>query len=562
LFTPTQKAVMDCMQKGSPSAVQACLREAAVAMAGPEGQQARQTAKCIARADGTFDGVAGCLPAENKEALQRMQQFRQCVAVAGSEKEFVSHCIPEINVATEVRAKCVMEASRDPQKLKACVMREVPGGEDILKLATCTKDAGKDPVKLASCGAGQMGSIPSAIAACFTASSSSSTQIQECLNKADGRFAAAEKLRACAKGSVGDPAVLLRTCASDIIPADSQNLAVCLLTKGGDPKTALTTCGSLPPNAEEVVATVTCIQGAGKDPNQLSECLVRNRPNYKAALETALCVNRSGGDSSKLAVCAAARVGGTAGAVAQCLASQPAATRDPLQCAGAADPRLATAQKVYNCARKAGNIEGAIVACSDGILDQKTQEAVTCVSKANGDRTALAACAGQAILPGEAGRLAGCAASSQGAASFGVCAVAPSVNEEWRIAAECAVSSGGEPVSFASCTGGRLTIRELTKCVGGKIGEDCFGPNNTIRKYYENMFNDLIHGPSSSNEIVKAVNVVGQGLKGVGDGVEHAAREVAKELDRRKNNAQERLSKPLEKPLKTGECIFTLGNSC
>ena len=59
LFTPTQKAVMDCMQKGAPAAVQACLREAAIAMAGPEGQQAQQTAKCIASADGTLEGMSG-----------------------------------------------------------------------------------------------------------------------------------------------------------------------------------------------------------------------------------------------------------------------------------------------------------------------------------------------------------------------------------------------------------------------------------------------------------------------------------------------------------------------
>ena len=176
--------------------------------------------------------------------------------------------------------------------------------------------------------------------------------------------------------------LLLRTCANDIFPGDSQNLAVCLLAKSGDPKAALTTCGAhCPPNAEEVAETVACIQGAGKDPNRLSECLVRNRPNYKAAVETTLCVSQSGGDSSKLAACAAARVGGTAGAVAQCLASQPAGTRDPVKCAAAADPRLATAQKVYNCAQKAGDVQSALVACSDGVLDQKTQQAVTCVAK-------------------------------------------------------------------------------------------------------------------------------------------------------------------------------------
>ena len=122
-----------------------------------------------------------------------MQQFRQCVASAGSEKDFVSRCIPEINVATDARTKCAVEAGRDAQKLRACVMGEIPGGQALLKLAACTKAAGKDPAKLAACGADELGSIPSAIADCFTAIGLSSAQLQDCLNKADGRFAAAEK---------------------------------------------------------------------------------------------------------------------------------------------------------------------------------------------------------------------------------------------------------------------------------------------------------------------------------------------------------------------------------
>jgi hypothetical protein len=84
------------------------------------------------------------------------------------------------------------------------------------------------------------------------------------------------------------------------------------------------------------------------------------------------------------------------------------------------------------------------------------------------------------------------------------------MNEEWRIAAECAVQSGGNPVGFAGCTAGRLTIRELTKCFSGQIGTDCFGPNNTIVKYLNDEFNDLTHGPGRNNEIVKAIEAIGQ----------------------------------------------------
>lgn len=79
------------------------------------------------------------------------------------------------------------------------------------------------------------------------------------------------------------------------------------------------------------------------------------------------------------------------------------------------------------------------------------------------------------------------------------------MNEEWRIAAECAVNSGGEPITFASCTAGRLTVRELTKCFKG----DCFGPNNTIIVGIRNAVNDLTQGPGKNNEVVKALDAIG-----------------------------------------------------
>ena len=84
------------------------------------------------------------------------------------------------------------------------------------------------------------------------------------------------------------------------------------------------------------------------------------------------------------------------------------------------------------------------------------------------------------------------------------------MNEEWRIAAECGAESGGNPVAFAGCTAGRLTIRELTKCFTGEIGKDCFGPNNTIVKTLNNAFNDITHGPGENSDVVKAIKAISE----------------------------------------------------
>ncbi|UYO50263.1 hypothetical protein KQX64_06725 [Rhodopseudomonas palustris] len=81
------------------------------------------------------------------------------------------------------------------------------------------------------------------------------------------------------------------------------------------------------------------------------------------------------------------------------------------------------------------------------------------------------------------------------------------MNEEWRIAAECAVQTGGNPVAFAGCTATQLTIRELTKCFSGG---SCFGKNNTVVVTLRNSFHDLTEGPGRNNEIVKVIGMVSE----------------------------------------------------
>ncbi|MBY5645850.1 hypothetical protein [Rhizobium leguminosarum] len=170
-------------------------------------------------------------------------------------------------------------------------------------------------------------------------------------------------------------------------------------------------------------------------------------------------------------------------------------------------PELLKAANFYQCASSAQNTAGIMLSCSGELgIDPNVQQTVACVADSGGDRGKLVNCAAQAALPKEAARYVGCVAESQGATSFALCAAGPKMNEEWRIAAECAVQSGGQPYATAACAATRLTIRELTKCFQGNFGETCFGRNNTIRMALDNAFNDLINGPGSNSEIVKALD--------------------------------------------------------
>jgi hypothetical protein len=208
------------------------------------------------------------------------------------------------------------------------------------------------------------------------------------------------------------------------------------------------------------------------------------------------------------AACVSEHVGGDAQKIATCVANPDRAAAGI--CLLGNTPQAQALQRVSKCIEGGRDASSVIASCTVGILDDKSRQAIACVAKAGDDREQLASCAAGTILPPEAARLVGCATNSQGPTSFALCAAGPSMNEEWRIAAECAVETGGNPVGFVGCTAGQLTIRELTKCFTGEIGKDCYGPNNTIVVWFTDEFSDLTKGPGKNNEIVKALQTVAE----------------------------------------------------
>jgi hypothetical protein len=168
-------------------------------------------------------------------------------------------------------------------------------------------------------------------------------------------------------------------------------------------------------------------------------------------------------------------------------------------------------------------------------VDPQTSETLNCVAASGGDRGRLAACALPSIVPPEYREFASCAIHSQSGAGVILCAAAPQMNEESRIATECAMTTGGVPIAFAACTAGRLTVRELEKCLTGTFGKDCFGPNNTIVVAFRTIANDLQHGLGGNNDLVRLARDVGReienGLRGIGNFLASAFNEVGRFFD-------------------------------
>ena len=131
---------------------------------------------------------------------------------------------------------------------------------------------------------------------------------------------------------------------------------------------------------------------------------------------------------------------------------------------------------------------------------------IDCAEKHGDNKTAMAMCLAAPHLNEDQQRAVDCATSSSSVSGFAACNVMGGMDltPEQRIAMECAMNSGGEPTSFATCYGIQTTVRELTKCFTDGIGDDgCFGKNNTIVKLATNYYNDITKGPGKGNEIVK-----------------------------------------------------------
>jgi hypothetical protein len=171
------------------------------------------------------------------------------------------------------------------------------------------------------------------------------------------------------------------------------------------------------------------------------------------------------------------------------------------------DPALAAAAAAYqSCSDESSDAEQFAVCAVAQAGDERLARAAQCFedNARKGDTTVLstALCYGAGELP---------------------------VNAETKIAIECAGEANGDPWAYAGCVGGRLTVREMARCVtNGVGGSGCFGPNNEIvlrlrqlgfdinkpldpdsgvGRAWNDIQHDLLYGPGNNNEFARLVPV-------------------------------------------------------
>lgn len=389
--------------------------------------------------------------------------------------------------------------------------------------------------------------LVSNIQECRNASGSNERDFVECMSKTDlsnaalkclDEYTTASVFTACIAEASNQPELAkVASCVTDEV-SDPGKFAVCVagdqgqrvsemqdcLASATDETTALIKCASIVTSSPEIAKAKCLLDSAGSA--DVVACALPDDTLAADLLEGIQCAQSEEATLSETAACLAAVSNSDEAKLAACVAASQ--TKDAvISCVLNDRPELATARQLYDCATSDADDPVTLIAgCSEGFLDGDTRQFAGCVADNGAETEALVGCAASTVLPEELGPIVECGSSSTGGTDFALCMFGPDMNAEWRIAAECAVNSGGEPVTFASCTAGRLTVRELTKCLSGKIGQDCFGPNNTIVNAYATVFNDLKNCGlgkgclGEGNDIVKAAKALEKGIGDLGKGAE------------------------------------------
>lgn len=273
-----------------------------------------------------------------------------------------------------------------------------------------------------------------------------------------------------------------------------------------------------------VKAAAGCASGKN---DALADCVAAGLMDNETQRKVT-CIKENN-DATTRALCIAKGLPGVEDRIKACING---AADTQLSCLGALPGMPArVTQVVAECKSTDSLKAGAACARALGVnVPAGVDTAIVCMAKSS---TAEAlACAADGRIGGDAGKVLSCATQSNfDAAGTGACAIGTLLkfNEDLMMAATCAATTGGEPTSTATCTFGKLAMREFDFCKDAKFGEGrCFGKNNTLVKLFNIGPNSVAAGVINIQlDIVKGtVAFVENPGKATGDFVRNAGREL------------------------------------
>lgn len=422
-----------------------------------------QAARCIHHIAGAQDFLS-CL--NNPDFARAVQTATSCLNALDRHP---ADCLdPEASAADAALIDCVSSSEMTGALAAKCLDNESPDLSKVHQTKMCLQEPASDPLKCA-----------------FILASGATAKVIDCLSNMDAPQARA----ACVLSSIPDFAALgpARACAERSLKG--ARLSDCVAPSLGD----------------DAVKFVTCMSSLATA--KLDKCLFSVSPNMAEAMRDQACLLKTLG-TVRLLACVSAKLGGEAPRIIACALGDQGKV---LPCLVGGRPDYPATEQVYGCV-DGGRDAGAVIEnCAGGLIKgEKTRRVASCLAESSGDKARWAACAGFAALPADAARYVSCAAGNQGATSFALCSLGSTMNEEWRIAATCAVQAYGDPSAYAECIGGRLAVQELANCFGGKVGKDCYGPDDALVQGLHDALRGGLDAPVKNGVIAAAVNKIGQ----------------------------------------------------
>lgn len=210
----------------------------------------------------------------------------------------------------------------------------------------------------------------------------------------------------------------------------------------------------LTPNENTVLADINCFAGAASEQDKL-DCLTDNLDGQQAeAAKITQCLSNAKSDKEKVLCTVEGRLG----------------------------KNEAKALEVANCMLDSDSNLERINCAAEGSLGKNEQEAL---------------------------RVANCAASSTSYIGTAACASGVDLTDEQQVYVDCASSASAGPKAYGACVAGKLTAKELQKCLdSGFGGEGCFGKNNFFRQNIENVRREMCNAVGNTSDACGALTYI------------------------------------------------------
>ncbi len=474
--------------------------------------------------------------------------------------QFAMNAMPDLGRLERCKSR-----SGDEEEFATCMLTGALSGPAHLTIE-CLSRYGSDLAMAALCSTGKpdltdLYATAQAATKCAEQASGSLSELRDCVGN---NLISEEVLQCLDQQGSARAACLLENGSSDKSKAliecagqaDSSAIAACVTGRllGNREQKVLGCIGN--PTAMDAL---NCIAGdrLGNEERKIYACAAK-------ASSLAAMKSCAGGmmstEAARYLDCAST---GNQATAASCIAKQlyGPETAKLLECTGSATAAAECAgrkllgsqeQKYLNCAvNSQGSTEDLATCLGSAAMGSRERKLLACATSTGSSEEAVACAAGEYMGKKEQMYL-NCAVQNQFQMAGTVgCALSQQIdmNAEMQIAVGCAMTSGGEPMVFATCTAGQLSARELEKCWAHGIATDqgCFGPNNSIRKFYDSIngemkrilganseaykmyelyhknvlapgpnhevvkalntaLNDVKHGPGPNNDVVKVVN--------------------------------------------------------